>query len=74
MCLAIPMRVTEIEGNLGHVESAGIKMTIALDLVDDVRPGDFVIVHAGFAITRLSAEEAEENLAFLQRLSETESP
>lgn len=70
MCLAIPMRVVSVDGSLGQVDASGALLQVALDLVDKVRPGDYVLVHAGYAITRLSADEAEENLAILQRLSE----
>lgn len=70
MCLAIPMRVVSVEGSRGLVDASGARLEVALDLVEEVNPGDYVLVHAGFAITRLSAEEAEENLAILQRLAE----
>jgi hydrogenase expression/formation protein HypC len=70
MCLAIPMRVVSVEGSRGLVDASGARLEVALDLVEEVNPGDYVLVHAGYAITRLSAEEAEENLAILQRLAE----
>jgi hydrogenase expression/formation protein HypC len=70
MCLAIPMRVVSVEGSRGLVDASGARLEVALDLVEEVSPGDYVLVHAGFAIIRLSAEEAEENLAILQRLAE----
>jgi hydrogenase expression/formation protein HypC len=70
MCLAIPMRVVSVDGSLGQVDASGVLLEVALDLVEEVRPGDYLLVHAGYAITRLSAAEAEENLAILQRLSE----
>ena len=71
MCLATPMRVTAIEGRVARVESGGIQLDAGLDLVEDVAVGDYVIVHAGYAIQRLSAEEAAETLSILQRLSES---
>lgn len=70
MCLAIPMRVVTIDGSRGQVDASGVLLEVAFDLVDEIQLGDYVLVHAGYAIARLSADEAEENLAILQRLSE----
>ena len=70
MCLAIPMRVISIDGARGVVDASGARLEVGLDLVDEVAVGDYVLVHAGYAITRLDAGEAEENLAILQRLAE----
>jgi len=64
------MRVVSVEGSRCLVDVSGARLEVALDLVEEVSPGDYVLVHAGYAITRLSAEEAEENLAILQRLAE----
>jgi len=60
MCLAIPMRVISITGPLGQVEEGGVRRDVRVDLVEGVAVGDYVIVHAGIAIERLDAEEAEE--------------
>ena len=68
MCLAIPLQVMELDGNRGLVRASGLELEVALDLVEGVELGDWVIVHAGFAIQRLSADEALETLAILQRL------
>jgi hydrogenase expression/formation protein HypC len=65
------MRVTAIEGQVARVESAGVELDAGLDLVEDVTVGDYVIVHAGYAIQRLSADEAAETLSILQRLNES---
>lgn len=64
MCLAIPARVIELlPAEQARVDIAGIGKTISLALVEDVAVGDFVIVHVGFALSRLSEEEAEATLA-----------
>ncbi|MDJ0763174.1 MAG: HypC/HybG/HupF family hydrogenase formation chaperone [Myxococcota bacterium] len=68
MCLAVPMQVLSKEGLLAKVMSNGIEMAVALDLTPDAIPGDYVIVHAGFAISKLSKEEAEETLLIFERL------
>jgi hydrogenase expression/formation protein HypC len=69
MCLAVPMQVVLIEGRRARVRSGGVEMTAALDLVDGVQVGDYVIIHAGYAIQSLSAEEAKETLAIFERLA-----
>jgi hydrogenase expression/formation protein HypC len=54
------MRVISITGPLGQVEEGGVRRDVRVDLVEGVAVGDYVIVHAGIAIERLDAEEAEE--------------
>jgi hydrogenase expression/formation protein HypC len=68
MCLAVPMRVTSINGQVGRVNASGAELEVSFELVDDVALGDYVLVHAGFAIARLSEEDANETLAILARL------
>ncbi len=73
MCLAIPMRILKVEGNAGVVEAGGIKRRIYLDLVEEAQEGDYVIVHAGYAIHKIEESEAQENLELLrQYLSRTD--
>jgi hydrogenase assembly chaperone HypC/HupF len=63
MCLAIPAQVIELlPNNNARVELGGVVKEVSLALVDDVAVGDFVIVHVGFALSKLSQEEAEETL------------
>jgi|ADurb_Met_03_Slu_FD_contig_31_1767469_length_487_multi_1_in_0_out_0_1 hydrogenase assembly chaperone HypC/HupF len=68
MCLAIPVRVVEIDasGDAGKVDYLGTKIGANFALIRDVRIGDWVIVHAGFAISRLDEAEARETLALLR--------
>lgn len=79
MCLAIPMRVVAIKGDsddmlnppLATVETDGIQKEIRLDLVDRMPEiGDYLIIHAGFAVNCLDAENAEINLQLLRELAE----
>lgn len=66
MCLAIPARVVEINDNdVAIVELGGVKKDISLALVEGVVVGDYVIVHVGFALTRLDPEEAARTLALM---------
>ncbi len=62
MCLAIPGYVVEVKGAEALVDFMGARKTVNISLLDDVSPGDYVIVHVGFAIQKLSPEEAEESL------------
>ena len=62
MCLAVPMKVTEIEGPIAQVEQGGVRRQARVDLVEGIEVGDYVIIHAGVAIDRLDPEEAEETL------------
>lgn len=79
MCLAIPMRVLEIvEDSTGLfgtssavVDADGISKEIRLDLVDRTPvPGDYLIVHAGFAVNTLSEDEALRNLQLMREMAE----
>ena len=63
MCLAIPARVVAIpEPGVALVDLSGVQKRISLDLVDGVVAGDYVIVHVGYALTRLDPDEAERTL------------
>jgi hydrogenase expression/formation protein HypC len=66
MCIAIPMNVVEIDGDRGTVENNGVKREVGLMLLDDVKLGDWVLIHAGFAISKLNEKEAEETLKLLK--------
>ncbi len=64
MCLAIPARVVELCGDdNARVDLGGVRKEISLALVDGVAVGDYVIVHVGYALSKLDAEEAERTLA-----------
>jgi|OpeIllAssembly_1097287.scaffolds.fasta_scaffold169714_2 hydrogenase expression/formation protein HypC len=73
MCLAIPVRIVELQDNeIALADVGGIRKAISLALVDDVQVGDFVIAHVGYAINKLDAEEAEKTLALFAELTEHE--
>lgn len=69
MCLGIPMKIVEVKDNMAMAELGGVKREIGLSLVKDIKMGDFVIVHAGFAIDKLDEKEAQKNLSLLQELT-----
>jgi len=70
MCIGVPCQVIHIDDYLATVEIGGVQKKIRLDLLIDVKVGDYVIVHAGFAIQRLDAEEAEETLKLLREMTD----
>jgi hydrogenase expression/formation protein HypC len=70
MCLSVPMRITEIQGQLGQADIGGVSRQIDLRFLEDVGVGDYVIVHAGFALQKLDRREAEETLALLREMLE----
>jgi len=75
MCLAIPSKVIQIdkEGKAGKIDYLGTKVKANFVLLEGVRVGDWVIVHAGFAISRLDEDEARETLALLREIAEKSS-
>jgi len=67
MCLAIPLQVMSIDGSLARVGASGLELTAALDLVEGVGVGDYVLVHAGYAIQALTAQQARETLEIFEK-------
>ena len=75
MCLAIPCRVVDLRpDDMAMIDIAGVGKEISLALVDDVAVGDYVIVHVGYALTRLDPEEAEKTLALFAEFQEECAP
>lgn len=69
MCLAIPARIVTLnENNMAEVDIMGVSRHASLDLVPDAKTGDYVLVHAGFAIQVIDEEAAEETLRLLKEL------
>lgn len=62
MCLAIPLKLIEINGTSAVGEALGMTREIRVDFIPEPKVGDYVIVHAGFAIERLGEEQALEDL------------
>jgi hydrogenase expression/formation protein HypC len=75
MCLAVPGRVVEVEGDdavfrHGRVDFSGVRREVSLAFTPEAQPGDYVLVHAGFALTIVDQEEALATLEELRRLGE----
>jgi len=60
MCLAVPSKIVEIENSIATVDVDGVRRDVSLMLLDDVKLGDYVIVHAGFAISKVDEEVARQ--------------
>ena len=68
MCLAIPLKLIEINGKDAVGEAMGLKRKLRVDFIEEPKLGDYVIVHAGFAIERLPEEQALEDLETWEEL------
>lgn len=66
MCLSIPAEVLEIDGQRATVSVGGARYTAGLHLVEDVGIGDYILLHSGYAIQKIDADEASETLALLR--------
>ena len=72
MCVAVPMKLTSLNGHSGVAETDGVELSVNTMLLPDAKPGDYVIVHAGFAIQHLDVAEAERTLELIRELAEHE--
>jgi hydrogenase expression/formation protein HypC len=71
MCLAVPARVTEMrDGLLGLVELGGVVREVSFMLLPDVAVGDYVLLHAGYALQKVDTADAEETLRLLAEMVE----
>ena len=73
MCLAVPMKIVELNGPEAIVEEEGVRRQARVDFLPAAQVGDYVLVHAGIAIERVNEEEARETLALLRQLFEGEA-
>lgn len=72
MCLAIPVKVVELgAGDTAIVDLGGVRKEISLALLADVQVGDYVILHVGYALSKLDPDEAERTLALFAELNES---
>jgi hydrogenase expression/formation protein HypC len=70
MCLAVPAEVVELhEFEIATIEVGGARKKVSLALIDDVSVGDYVLVHAGFAIDRIDEEEAAKTMDLIEELA-----
>ncbi|MDP3143460.1 MAG: HypC/HybG/HupF family hydrogenase formation chaperone [Candidatus Omnitrophota bacterium] len=62
MCLAIPMKVVSLEKEFATVEVTGVKRKVNIQMLPNIKPKDYIIVHAGFAIQKVDEKQAKETL------------
>lgn len=72
MCLGIPSKVIAVNGDKATVSVGGTEYEASIQLLDDVNPGDYVLLHTGFALEKISEEEAIETFRILKALDEIE--
>ncbi len=66
MCLAVVMQIIKIiDESQVLAEAKGLRLSVNIDLLDDVKKGDYVLIHVGMAIAKISPQKAEESLAFI---------
>ncbi len=71
MCLGVPAKVLEIRGEKALVDFGGVTREAFITLLDDVKIGDYVMIHTGYAIEKLKPEEAEEILKMLEEVNKS---
>lgn len=69
MCLSIPARIVSINGDMAEVSAGGAIFNAGLHLIENPLPGDYILLHAGFAIQKISEKEAKETLELLDEIS-----
>jgi hydrogenase expression/formation protein HypC len=68
MCLSIPAKVLSVDGVIAQASVGGAIVQTSLHLVDDVKPGDYVLIHSGFALQKISEQEALETIRIIEEL------
>jgi hydrogenase expression/formation protein HypC len=73
MCLSVPAQVVKIEGQMADVSVGGAFFKAGLHMVDNVRVGDYILLHAGFAIQKISEKEALETISLFKEMNDLEN-
>lgn len=76
MCLAIPGKIVEIvdvENHIAKVDVSGVKRNVNIGMLDDTHVGDYVLIHVGFAMSKIDEKEAEETLRLLREIGQYET-
>ena len=68
MCLAIPAKITEVEGDFAVVDYGGVNKKVNIRFTENVSVGDFVLIHAGFAIEKMDMKKARETIELLNEM------
>ena len=70
MCLGIPAKVVSLDGDMALIDASGVKREVSAALLADIDPGDYVLVHAGFALAKITENEGQETERLLSELEE----
>ncbi len=70
MCLSIPAKIVSINGSMAEVSAGGTIFKAGLQMIEDVTVGDYILLHAGFAIQKISEEDAAETLKLLKEMED----
>lgn len=73
MCLSVPAKILSVDGNTAKASVGGAIVETSLHLVDNVQPGDYVLIHTGFALQRISEEEAIETIRLIKEIESGET-
>jgi hydrogenase expression/formation protein HypC len=68
MCVGLPAKVTEMKDGMAVVDATGAKRTVTAELLDDLQPGDYVMIHAGAAIAKISGDDQDETDEIMEAL------
>lgn len=71
MCLSVPAKIVSIDGEMADVSAGGAIFRAGLQMIENPQPGDYVLLHAGFAIQKISEEEALETLRILKEIRDS---
>jgi hydrogenase expression/formation protein HypC len=70
MCLSIPGKVEKVEGNTARVSVGGTLIDTNISLIDNVKPGEYILIHSGFALEKIDAAEAQQTLELFREFEE----
>jgi len=71
MCLSIPAKIISIDGNMAEVSTGGAVFKAGLHLIEDAMVGDYILLHAGFAIQKISENDASDTLRLLEEMNDS---
>jgi hydrogenase expression/formation protein HypC len=70
MCVGLPAKVVSIEDGMAVVDATGAKRKVSAELIEDLNPGDYVMVHAGLAIAKIEGESKDETDCIMEKLND----
>lgn len=70
MCVGLPAKVVNIEDGMAVVDATGAKRKVSVELLDELNPGDYVMVHAGIAIAKIEGQSSEETADIMARYND----